>query len=259
MLPTNQKPSCSSSTNKTSQITKKSCFSNWFAKNQLMSQKKMTLDLMLQSTLSRMQRIWKERIKKTTKKIEVPIDNFAEKNSHNQRLSQLSRRFWRRKRAFYDHMLIVQLMGKLILSKTELNLFKRSDTRVLLPRIFFFKDFKDSKCSNKQCWIHYNYNKEIALLDSQFMMYFKILQKANIDSSNVLFWNIYVFKIWKRAKEHKPLMSELLYLGLYAKSFFLELCYFDLEDLGEIRPSSNHQSHSPQTSASFRLLLKITI
>jgi hypothetical protein len=59
LLLTNQKPSCSSFTYQAPQITKKqkSHFSNWFAKKQLINQKKMTLELTFQLTLSRMQRI----------------------------------------------------------------------------------------------------------------------------------------------------------------------------------------------------------
>jgi hypothetical protein len=59
LILTNQKPSCSSFTFQAPQITKKqkSHFSNWFAKKQLINQKKMTLKLTFQLTLSRMQRI----------------------------------------------------------------------------------------------------------------------------------------------------------------------------------------------------------
>ena len=56
-------------------------------------------------------------------------------------------------------------------------------------------------------------------------------------------------------------MLDFSHLGLFARSFFQDLFFcFALKDLKKVRPSSDDdQSHFPQTLASFRCLLKITI
>ena len=56
-------------------------------------------------------------------------------------------------------------------------------------------------------------------------------------------------------------MLDFSHLGLFARSFFQDLFFcFALQDLKKVRPSSDDdQSHFPQTLASFRCLLKITI
>ena len=56
-------------------------------------------------------------------------------------------------------------------------------------------------------------------------------------------------------------MLDFSHLGLFARSFFQDLSFcFALQDLKKVRPSSDDdQSHFPQTLASFRCLLKITI
>ena len=84
LLPTNQKPSCSSFTYQAPQITKKqkSHFSNWFAKKQLINQKKMTLKLTFQLTLSRMQRI-SSRIALTFWVLLLAKPNFSHSMSSN--------------------------------------------------------------------------------------------------------------------------------------------------------------------------------